>query len=163
MKPQHILLFLLIAIGAIAGSTLATIAYLNNRKSAPVLPEALSQSKESSLSASLNFKKQATAEEGGNSKTNISQRKKQGFSEFRQSFLNAVKRRDEVFIRALVSPETRSISGQTIDLDSYNLDDPNSPFWRAIMFSSVSVSELHIPSQARIYDVNELKCFDSYC
>ncbi len=35
MKSQHILIFVLIALGAIIGSTLATISYLNNREVKP--------------------------------------------------------------------------------------------------------------------------------
>lgn len=35
MKSHHFIIFILIVLGAITGSTLATITYLNNRKSTP--------------------------------------------------------------------------------------------------------------------------------
>lgn len=129
MKFPHILMFILIVLGAIAGSTLATINYLNDR-------ESTSNTQFSSLKPRNNnsFPKDINLQKPGNHnaiKATLSAinplSSKVDFSQFRQSFLNAVKRRDEIFIRALITPQTQSLT-----LENYNLEDENSPFWQQI-------------------------------
>ncbi|MFB2935061.1 hypothetical protein ACE1B6_07260 [Aerosakkonemataceae cyanobacterium BLCC-F154] len=134
MRFPHILMFIMIVLGAIAGSTLATITYLNGRQSALNAQIFSPQSWNSSLPKSLNLQK--TQDDSPENKSTVTPNNplssKVDFSQFRQSFLNAVKRRDEIFIRALVTPQTQSITGQSLSLENYNLEDENSPFWQQI-------------------------------
>ncbi|MGA9380784.1 MAG: SH3 domain-containing protein [Phormidium sp.] len=135
MRFPHILMLIMIVLGAIAGSTLATITYLNGRQSAlnaqifsPKLP------KNNPLPKNLNLQKQ----QGNYHQNKVTLpannplSSKVDFSQFRKSFLSAVKQRDEIFIRALVTPQTQSISGQSLSLEKYNLEDKNSGFWQQI-------------------------------
>jgi len=134
MKFPHILMFIMIVLGAIAGSTLATITYLNGRQSA-LNAQILSPKswENNSLPKDLNLQKSGNYNQNKNtSSLNNPLSSKVDFSQFRQSFLSAVKRHDETFIRALVTPQTQSTSNQSLSLENYNLEDKNSPFWQQI-------------------------------
>lgn len=135
MRFPHILMFIMIALGAIAGSTLATITYLNDKQSA--LNAQIFSPKfwvNDSLPKKLNLQKQQVNYHTNKTTlpANNPLSSKVDFSQFRQSFLNAVKRRDETFIRVLVTPQTQSIIGQSLRLENYNLEDKTSPFWQQI-------------------------------
>ncbi|XWK89249.1 MAG: SH3 domain-containing protein [Phormidium sp.] len=134
MRFPHILMFIMIVLGAIAGSTLATITYLNGKQSALNTPVFFPQSWENnSLPKDLNLQKPGNYNHNKTTlSTNNPLSSKVDFSQFRQSFLTAVKRRDETFIRALVTPQTQSISAQSLSLDNYDLEDKNSAFWQQI-------------------------------
>lgn len=134
MRFPHILMFIMIVLGAIAGSTLATITYLNGRQSVLNAQIVSPQSWENnSLDKDLNLQKTANY---NHNKTTLASNNplssKIDFTLFRQSFLNAAKRRDETFIRALVTPQTQSNFGQSLTLENYNLEDENSSFWQQI-------------------------------
>ncbi|MFB2878532.1 SH3 domain-containing protein [Floridanema aerugineum] len=134
MRFPHILMFMMIVLGAIAGSTLATITYLNGRQSALNAQKVFLQSWENnSFPKDLNLQKPGNYQHHKTTLLpNNSLSSKVDFSQFRQSFLSAVKRRDETFIRALVTPQTQSISAQSLSLETYDLEDKNSPFWQQI-------------------------------
>jgi hypothetical protein len=127
-------MFIMIVLGAIAGSTLATITYLNGRQSALNAQKVFLQSWENnSFPKDLNLQKPGNYQHHKTTLLpNNSLSSKVDFSQFRQSFLSAVKRRDETFIRALVTPQTQSISAQSLSLETYDLEDKNSPFWQQI-------------------------------
>ena len=124
----------MIVLGAIAGSTLATITYLNGKQSTSNAQIFSPQSWANSLPKSLNLQKKP--EKSYLDKTTLTPNNplssKVDFSQFRQSFLSAVKQRDETFIRALVNSQTQSITGQSLSLENYNLEDKTSPFWQQI-------------------------------
>jgi len=135
MKSQHILMFFLIVLGAIAGSTLATITYIGNRQIGLNDKKVSRQASENNaLPTSLNLeKKEVMVNQNKSSLKNINPlSSKIDFSQFRKSFLSAVKRRDESFIHALVTPQAQASFGHNINLDNYNLDDSNSSFWQQI-------------------------------
>ncbi|MFB2834265.1 hypothetical protein [Floridanema evergladense] len=131
MRFPHILMFIMIVLGAIAGSTLATIAYLNDRQSALKTQIFSAKSWENnSLPKDLNLQKSGSSSQNKNTLVNNPLSSKIDFSLFRQSLLSAVKRHDETFIRALVIPQTQSNLGQPLRLENYDLEDKNSPFWQ---------------------------------
>lgn len=126
MKSQQFLIIVLIALGAITGSTLAAISYFNNRD-APTDQNSLSQSTDSPYAQNYN------SELGLNTPADLnssSQPNRNTFSEFRLRFLDAIERRNANFIRTLVTPQTQWSFGGSINLDSYNIDDPQSIFWQ---------------------------------
>jgi hypothetical protein len=119
----------MIALGSIAGSTLATITYLNSRQSA--LSNQIFSTKSwnnNSWPQNVGLQKQQ-ANLNLNTSTLSS---KVDFTQFRQSFLDAVKRRDEIFIRSLITPQTQLTPGQSLSLENYRLEDGDSPFWQQI-------------------------------
>lgn len=129
MKFPQILMFIMIVLGAIAGSTLATITYLNGKQTdlntkifSPKSWEFDSLPQELNLQKPGNYNPNKATLSSSNPLSS-----KVDFSQFRQSFLSAVKRRDAIFIRALMTPQTQSLS-----LENYNLEDENSPFWQQI-------------------------------
>lgn len=128
MKSQQFMLIILIALGAITGSTFATISYFNG----------------SQFKTNSNVKNTiVTPSETPNQEVNkpideteipspIPQPKPSDFSQFRLRFLDAVKRHDANFIRAIVTPETQWSFGGSSSLATYNIDDAQSPFWQDI-------------------------------
>ncbi|WP_143171144.1 SH3 domain-containing protein [[Phormidium ambiguum] IAM M-71] len=129
MKFPHILMFIMIVLGAIAGSTLATVNYLNGKQTA-LNPKIFSPNswEIDSLPKELNLQKPInTYSNKATLSSNNPLSSKIDFSQFRQSFLNAVKRRDEAFIRGLITPRT-----QSFNLENYALEDENSPFWTQV-------------------------------
>lgn len=150
MKFTHILMFIMIALGAIAGSTLATITYLNSRQSALNILSLSAKSWENNSSArSLSLQKQQVNLNYNKSTLmpNNPLSSKVDFSQFRQSFLSAVKRRDEIFIRALVTPQTQAAYGQSLNLDNYDLEDTDSPFWQEIEKAVTAGCTLEVTSR----------------
>ncbi|MFB2894300.1 hypothetical protein ACE1CI_15425 [Aerosakkonemataceae cyanobacterium BLCC-F50] len=134
MRFPHILMFMMIVLGAIAGSTLATISYLNGKQSALnaqiFSPNSLEND---SLPKNLTLQKSNNLNHNKNSLSPSNPlSSKVDFSQFRQSFLSAVKRYDETFIRALVTTQTKSNSGESLNLENYYLEDKSSPFWQQI-------------------------------
>ena len=141
MKPYQILIICAIAIGAIAGSTFATISYRNSQAPQPTTeipsPPATTETLEPtspigetttppSAAVSPPPYTPPTSKPTG---TQTTLPNKSSFSQFRVRLLDAISRRDANFIRALVTSETEWNYGGTLNLDSYNIDDKNSKFW----------------------------------
>jgi hypothetical protein len=122
MKSPQILMIVLIALGAVTGSTLATVTYLNRKKSASVIPSPFVQS---GRSANRNSTLEPLKEKTPQAKQNSSE-----FSQFRLRLLEAVKRRDANFIRALVTPQTQWGQSGTSNIDALKIDDAQSNFWQ---------------------------------
>ncbi|GET35995.1 hypothetical protein MiSe_07430 [Microseira wollei NIES-4236] len=123
MKPAQILMVIMIVLGAVTGSTLATVAYLNRRQSRVINPNPLVLFKGGSGTPNSSFEKPITLQK----KQNNSE-----FTQFRQRFLESVKRRDANFIRAISTPQTQWSRSGTIDIETYKIDDSQSNFWQAM-------------------------------
>jgi len=123
MKPAQILMVIMIVLGAVTGSTLATVAYLNRRQSGVINPNPLvlfkggSGTQNSSLEPPITLQKK---------------QKNSEFTQFRQRFLESVKRRDANFIRAISTPQTQWSRSGLIDIETYKIDDSESNFWQAM-------------------------------
>lgn len=52
------------------------------------------------------------------------------FQQFRQQLLQAIKRRDAQFVRALVTPQTQWSYGGSLSLKTYAIDNPKAAFWQ---------------------------------
>lgn len=115
----------LIALGAIAGSTMTSFAQNNFSQTTPV-----------SQKVAQGSPQKAQANAGS------------AFSPFRQRLLNAVQRSDAKFIRAIVTPQTQWNYGGTLNLNSYKIDSNQSKFWPH-MEKAVSQG-CGIDSQARV-------------
>ena len=122
MKSQQFLIIILIALGAITGSTFATISYLNDTQSLPNIENPVA-----TPSATPDVAVKEPSEE---TPSPTPQAKSSDFSQFRLSLLDAVNRRDANFIRAIVTPETQWSFGGSVNLDTYNIDDAKSSFWQ---------------------------------
>lgn len=118
MKSPQILMIILIALGAVTGSTLATVTYFNRKKSVSLPPSSLVQSSDRSTTGS-------PPEKIAQGKQNLSD-----FSQFRPRLLEAVKRRDANFIRALMTPQTQWGQSGASNLDALKIDDSQSSFWQ---------------------------------
>ncbi|MBD2179940.1 SH3 domain-containing protein [Planktothrix sp. FACHB-1355] len=126
MKSQQFLIIILIAIGAITGSTLAAISYLNNRQTAPTISEIFPESTDNSTPDPI----PDLAETAPTQQNSSPPPKASEFSQFRLRLLDAVKRRDAKFIRTIVNAKTQWGFGGAIDLNTYNIDNRQSPFWQ---------------------------------
>ena len=151
MKPYQILIICAIAIGAIAGSTLATISYRNSQAPQPTTeipsPTPTTEILEPRIPTGENpttpppvvvsppaYTPPASQPTG----TQTAAPDKSSFSQFRVRLLDAISRRDANFIRAIVTSETEWNYGGTLNLDSYNIEDKNSKFW-AYMDKAISL------------------------
>lgn len=110
----------MIVLGAVTGSTLATVTYLNRRQSRAINPDQLVLFKGGSGAGDSNFEQPMTLQK------NIE------FTQFRQRFLESVKRRDANFIRAISTPQTQWSLGGKIDIETYKIDDSDANFWQAM-------------------------------
>lgn len=121
MKSAQFLMVIMIAIGAVTGSTIATVTYLNRRHAT------IGQNP-------LVLFKRRSATPNSNLPLRISQNKKNSsdFSQFRQRLLEAVKRRNANFIRAIYTPQTKWSQSGTIDIETYKIDNYQSNFWQAM-------------------------------
>ncbi len=127
MKSQQFFIIILIALGAITGSTLAAISYLNNRESVSNDQSSLPESTANSLPPN------STSDLELNTPTDLNsspQPNPNTFPQFRVRLLDATKRRDANFIRNIVTTKTRFSFDSSINLDAYNIDDPQSLFWQ---------------------------------
>jgi hypothetical protein len=139
MKFYNIIIICAIAMGAIAGSTLATIGYRNSHSPLPtadILPSPTPTTENPTPPTTVVSPSPSTppttepnlpTTEPSVIKNN--QPDKSTFFQFRLRLVDAVNRRDASFIRSLVTPETEWNYGGTLTLDSYNIDDKNSEFW----------------------------------
>ncbi len=113
----------MIVLGAVTGSTLATVAYLNRRQSGRINQNPLVLFQGGSATQNPSFEQPITLQR----KQNASE-----FTQFRQRFLESVKRRDANFIRAVSTPQTKWSRSGTIDIETYKIDDSESNFWQAM-------------------------------
>lgn len=120
MKFQQVLMILLIFAGAITGSTLATVNYLYRKDSASITQYPLLQSTDRSSVENSASEPQIT----------LHSKHTSDFSQFRQRLLEAVKRKNGNFVRALVTPQTKWSWGSILNLNTSRIDDPQSPFWQ---------------------------------
>lgn len=173
MKSSQILIVGMVVFGAIAGSTLATVAYLSNKESTPVAqasPSATPEEVTSSESPTTSLEPETsppvlpTNDDLSSRPSSVSQQpirstrpaqkppqksqpKPSDFSQFKLRLLDATQRADANFIRALATPQTQWNYGGTTDIDSYNIDSNQSQFW-AYMNKAVSAG-CDIDSQAK--------------
>lgn len=152
MRYQQGLVIVAIALGAILGSTLATIGYLGKRQATTVAPTAtvppvvFSPTPDPSplVSPSLDVRDPDSASlrpapTSASTPTPSPQASPTGspvspdaseFSQFRRRLLGAIARRDAKFIQAIVTPETQWSFGGSLSLDTYKIDNPQSAFWQ---------------------------------
>ena len=123
MKPAQILMVIMIVLGAVTGSTLATVGYLNRRQSGTINRNPLVLFKGESTRQNSSFEQPIALQKN---------QKNSEFTQFRQRFLESVKRRDGNFIRAISTPQTQWSRSGTIDIETYKIDDSKSNFWQAM-------------------------------
>ncbi|MBD1908067.1 SH3 domain-containing protein [Funiculus sociatus GB2-A5] len=158
MKFYNIIIICAIAMGAIAGSTLATIGYRNSHSPLPtadILPSPTPTTENPTPPTTVVSPSPSTPP---TTEPNLptteptviknNQPDKSTFFQFRLRLVDAVNRRDASFIRSLVTPETEWNYGGTLTLDSYNIDDKNSEFW-AYMDKAVGL-DCAIDNQAKV-------------
>jgi hypothetical protein len=124
MKGPQFLMIVLIALGAVAGATVATVTHLNSREPAPVVEN---------LAERPLFKTSGRVNSNLKPPELLTPEPKQAsgdFSQFRQRLLEAIKRRDANFIRAIVTPQTQWTWGGSLNMESHKIDDPLSSFWQ---------------------------------
>lgn len=113
----------MIVLGAVIGSTLATVSYLTRKQSGAIGQNPL-----------VLFKGESATQDYSLNPLIIRQKtqKSQEFTQFRQRFLESVKRRDANFIRAISTPQTQWSRSGTVDIETYKIDDSKSDFWAAM-------------------------------
>ena len=122
MKPAQIMMVIMIAIGAVSGSTLATVTYLNRRQGT-INQNPLALLKGGSATPISRLNQPITSQK---------KQRSRDFSQFRLRFLESIKRRDANFIRAITTPQTKWSQSGTINIETYKIDDSKSEFWQAI-------------------------------
>jgi hypothetical protein len=142
MKRRHIFIITTITIGSIVGTTLATISSLTspttmspssqtNQFNSSIFPSAVAES--TTTAQTTQDKVQLVTEPRStvhlSSQTKSTQPITDDFSQFRQRLMEAIQRRDSRFIRAIVTPQTQWSYGGTLNLDRYNIDQPDAEFW----------------------------------
>lgn len=134
MKPYPILTIGAIVLVTVAGSTMATLASLTRPPLSP-------------LSSPFSLE---SIEVSQNSRTRT-QPNQSEFSAFRQRLLEAVRRSDAKFIRAIATAQTQWNYGGTLNLDSYNIDSNQSIFWpnleKAVSQGCAIDAEARIPDK----------------
>jgi hypothetical protein len=133
MKGPQFLMIVLIALAAVAGATVATVTHLNSREPAPVVENLA----ERPLFKTHNNRVISTLK----TPAEISPEPKQAsrdFSKFRERLLEAIKRRDANFIRAIVTPHTQWSWGGSLNIESHKIDDPLATFWQYLEKSTTA-------------------------
>jgi hypothetical protein len=143
MKRHQIFMIGTITLGSIIGTTLATIGSLTSpttpipssqtaiQPSPSVSPVVVTET--TTVAQTTQDEVQIVAEPRSTTspsgQAEALQPVTQDFSQFRQRLMDAVQQRDSRFIRAIVTPQTQWSYGGTLNLDSYQIDEPDAEFW----------------------------------